>query len=63
MKKAQQKENEMKNETKNSGSMALPALAHEGGTKAMTLTPVVGRPRQKYAEVFIPGEEALATPR
>jgi len=56
MKNAQQKENEMTN----SGSMSLPALAHEGGTKAMTLTPVVGRPRQKYAEVFIPGEEALA---
>ena len=48
---------------KNSGSVSLPALAHEGGTKVMTLTPVVGRPRQKYAEVSIPGEGALATPR
>jgi ribonuclease Z len=44
---------------KNNKSMSLPALAFEGGTKAMTLTPVVGTPRRKYAEVFIPGEEAL----
>jgi ribonuclease Z len=46
-------------EMKNNKSMSLPALAFEGGTKAMTLTPVVGTPRRKYAEVFIPGEEAL----
>lgn len=44
----------------NRESMTLPALAHEGGTKAITLTSVVGTPRQKYPEEFIPGEEALA---
>lgn len=44
----------------NGESMTLPALAYEGGTKAITLTPVVGTPRQKYPEDFIPGEEALA---
>ena len=39
-------------------SLLLPAFA--GGTKAITLTPVVGTPRRAYAEVFIPGEEQLA---
>lgn len=38
----------------------LPAPAHEGGTKAMTLTPIIGTPQRDYAEAFIPGEEALA---
>jgi ribonuclease Z len=37
----------------------LPPLAFMGGTKAMTLTPVVGTPRREYAEVFVPGEEPL----
>jgi len=45
---------------KTNESMSLPTLAFEGGTKAMTLTPVVGTPRRKYAEEFIPGEETLA---
>lgn len=45
---------------KDNGSMSLPALAYEGGTRAMTLTPVIGTPRRKHAEVFIPGEETLA---
>lgn len=40
-------------------STTLPALAHEGGTEAITATPVVGTPRRTYADVFIPGEEAL----
>ena len=44
---------------KNDESKALPPLAFMGGTKAMTLTPVVGTPRREYAEVFIPGEEPL----
>ena len=48
------------NEMKNKRSMSLPALAFEGGTKAITLTPVVGTPRREYAEEFIPGEETLA---
>jgi ribonuclease Z len=56
MKNAQQAENEMKTNE----SMSLPALAFEGGTKAITLTPVVGKPKLKYAEEFIPGEETLA---
>jgi len=40
-----------------STSLPVPALA--GGTKAITLTPVVGTPRRQYAERFIPGEEKL----
>lgn len=42
-----------------SESMSLPPPAFMGGTKAITLTPVVGAPRREYAEMFIPGEEAL----
>jgi ribonuclease Z len=44
---------------KDSKSTALPALAFQGGTKAITLTPVVGTPKRQYAEVFVPGEEAI----
>jgi ribonuclease Z len=40
-------------------SAPLPAPAFAGGTKAITLTPVVGTPRRKYAAIFIPGEEKL----
>ena len=43
----------------NSKSMSLPVPAFAGGTKAITLTPVVGTPRREYAEMFIPGEEKL----
>jgi len=43
----------------NSESMSLPVPAFAGGTKPITLTPVVGSPRREYAEMFIPGEEAL----
>jgi ribonuclease Z len=43
----------------NSETMSLPPPAFMGGTKAITLTPVVGTPRREYAEMFIPGEEAL----
>jgi hypothetical protein len=39
--------------------MSLPVPAFAGGTKAITLTPVVGTPRREYAEMFIPGEEEL----
>jgi len=42
-----------------SKSMSLPVPAFAGGTKAITLTPVVGTPRREYAETFIPGEEKL----
>ena len=35
----------------------MPAFA--GGTKAITLTPVVGTPHREYAEMFIPGTEEL----
>jgi ribonuclease Z len=38
---------------------SLPAPVFAGGTKAITLTPVVGTPRREYAETFVPGEEAL----
>lgn len=41
------------------GSVSLPVPTFSGGTKAITLTPVVGMPRRKYAERFIPGEEKL----
>ena len=43
----------------NSDPMSLPVPAYAGGTKAITLTPVVGTPRREYAEMFIPGEEEL----
>jgi ribonuclease Z len=43
----------------NNDSMSLPAPTFLGGTKAITLTPVVGTPRREYAEAFIPGEEEL----
>jgi ribonuclease Z len=43
----------------NSESMSLPMPAFAGGTKAITMTPVVGKPRREYAEVFIPGEEPI----
>jgi len=45
-------------ETGKSTSLPLPTFA--GGTRAITLTPVVGTPRRQYAEVFIPGEEKVA---
>jgi hypothetical protein len=38
---------------------SLPASLFAGGTKAITLTPVVGTPRREYAETFVPGGEAL----
>ena len=38
---------------------SLPPPAFLGGTKAITLTPIVGAPRRDYAEMFVPGEEAL----
>ena len=39
--------------------MSLPVPAFAGGTKAITRTPVVGTPRREYADMFVPGEEAL----
>jgi ribonuclease Z len=41
------------------GSMFLPVPAFAGGTKAITMTPVVGTPRREYAAMFVPGEEPL----
>ena len=38
----------------------LPVPVYAGGTKAITLTPVVGTPKQTYPENYIPGEEKLA---
>ena len=43
----------------NSESMALPVPAFAGGTKAITLTPIVGTPRREYAEMYVPGAEEL----
>jgi ribonuclease Z len=47
------------NDMENDGSKTLPQLAFMGGTKALTLTPIVGTPKRKYADMFIPGEEPL----
>ncbi|MFA6600367.1 MAG: guanitoxin biosynthesis MBL fold metallo-hydrolase GntH [Candidatus Omnitrophota bacterium] len=47
------------NEKSASEAMSLPVPVFSGGTKAITLTPVVGTPRREYAERFIPGEEKL----
>ncbi|MDD1638717.1 MAG: MBL fold metallo-hydrolase, partial [Methanomicrobiales archaeon] len=44
---------------KNHNPTSLPVPAYAGGTKPITLTPVVGTPRRQYAEMFIPGEEVL----
>ena len=41
----------------NNKSMALPVPAFFGGTKAITMTPVVGKPRREYAEIY-PGRGA-----
>jgi ribonuclease Z len=40
-------------------SQSLPVPVFAGGTQAITTTPVVGTPRRKYAEMFIPGEEKI----
>jgi hypothetical protein len=40
-------------------SVPLPQLTYVGGTKAITTTPIVGTPSREYADVFVPGEEAL----
>lgn len=47
------------NAGENGKSISLPIPTFAGGTKAMTLTPVVGTPRREYADMFIPGEEKL----
>jgi ribonuclease Z len=43
----------------NNDTIMLPAPAFFGGTKAITLTPVVGSPKREYPEMFIPGAEQL----
>jgi len=40
-----------------SASLPLPTFA--GGTKAITMTPIVGTPRREYAETYVPGDEPL----
>ena len=37
----------------------LPLPTFAGGTKAITMTPVVGTPRREYAEAYVPGDEPL----
>jgi ribonuclease Z len=39
--------------------MSLPPPTYAGGTKPITLTPIVGKPKRSYAEQFVPGEEKL----
>lgn len=40
-------------------SISLPVPAFAGGTKAITMTPVVGTPHREYAQMFSPGDEKL----
>jgi len=40
---------------------AMPVMAHLGGTQALTSTPVVGDPVLAHPDVFVPGNEELAT--
>jgi len=42
-----------------SDPVSLPVPAFAGGTKAITTTPIVGKPRRMYAEMYVPGEEEL----
>lgn len=44
---------------KNGEAPGLPPPAFLGGTKAMTLTPIVGTPKREYPEAFTPGEEPI----
>lgn len=37
----------------------LPMLAHLGGTRALTTTPIVGAPARAYADSYVPGAEQL----
>ena len=37
----------------------LPLPTFAGGTRAITLTPVVGTPKRAYADDYIPGTEPL----
>jgi ribonuclease Z len=43
----------------NSDLTTLPLPTYVGGTKAITMTPVVGTPRRECAEAFVPGQEEL----
>ena len=38
---------------------SLPVPAFVGGTKAISMTPIVGKPRRAYAEMYVPGEEEI----
>jgi ribonuclease Z len=49
----------MEDEMKNEQVTTLPPLSFMGGTTAMTLTPVVGKPNREYADMYVPGEEPL----
>jgi ribonuclease Z len=52
-------ERSRKDEMTNRPTLDLPPLAHQGGTRAVTMTPIVGTPRREYPEMFVPGEELL----
>jgi hypothetical protein len=43
----------------NSDPMPIPEPTYADATKAITMTPVVGTPGREYAEMFVPGAEAL----
>jgi ribonuclease Z len=42
-----------------SDDVSLPVPVFAGGTKVISMTPIVGRPRRAYAEMYVPGEEEL----
>lgn len=44
---------------KNDDARVFPPLAYQGGRLALTLTPIVGTPKRKVAEEYVPGEEPL----
>ena len=37
----------------------LPDLTYLGGTRAITTTPIIGRPAQPYPDVYVPGDEVI----
>ena len=39
--------------------MALPLPAFGGGARVISITPIIGKPRRTYPEMYVPGEEEL----
>jgi ribonuclease Z len=49
----------MKTKMTTGDPVSLPVPAFAGGTKAISTTPIVGKPRRAYADMYVPGEEEL----